>query len=227
MRLTLPFCIINSVSISRRLIGLTLLPLIAGGQGRQGMHPPQALNPGTSVRRPPGQPACCLGQNFAEHHNQTGALWHDAPRTIPYIVPYPVYVDSRGYLDPSQTEAPLPTDSAVPQSSETPGLEYPSVLEASPPASPAPDDPPTQLVAPQTSCAVSVPLQNSVEPVEAFIALKDHRIHTAVAYWILGDTLHYITPLGIHNQVSLRLVNRSLTARLNSDRLLQLVLPPE
>jgi endonuclease YncB( thermonuclease family) len=58
-----------------------------------------------------------------------------------------------------------------------------------------------------------------------FIAFKGH-VCTAIAYWVQGDTLHYITAQGSHNQVSLVLVDRTTSAKLNSGRLVKLVLPP-
>ena len=49
------------------------------------------------------------------------------------------------------------------------------------------------------------------------IAFKDHTVYSAVAYWFDGDTLHYFTPGNVHNQVSLSLVDRDLTTRLNKE----------
>jgi hypothetical protein len=49
------------------------------------------------------------------------------------------------------------------------------------------------------------------------IAYKDHTIYSAVAYWVEGDTLHYFTTGATHNQVSLSLVDRDLTQRLNEE----------
>jgi len=57
------------------------------------------------------------------------------------------------------------------------------------------------------------------------IAFKDHSIYSAFAYWVEGDTLHYVTPQRVHNQVSLSLVDRALTDQLNRDRNLQVKLP--
>jgi hypothetical protein len=57
------------------------------------------------------------------------------------------------------------------------------------------------------------------------IAFKDHSIYSAYAYWIEGDTLHYVTAQRAHNQVSLDLVDRELTQRLNRNRNLQVKLP--
>lgn len=58
------------------------------------------------------------------------------------------------------------------------------------------------------------------------IALKDNSVYTAVAYWVEGETLHYITPQGKHNQVSLALVDRDISARLNEGRKVEFRLPP-
>jgi len=58
------------------------------------------------------------------------------------------------------------------------------------------------------------------------IAFKDHTIYSAVAYWVEGDTLHYFTTPNTHNQVSLALVDRDLTDRLNQESGMDLKLPP-
>jgi hypothetical protein len=50
------------------------------------------------------------------------------------------------------------------------------------------------------------------------IAFKDNSIYSALAYWIEGETLHYVTAGNNHNQVSLSLVDRPLTERLNRER---------
>ncbi|MGA2328799.1 MAG: hypothetical protein ABSH05_21185 [Bryobacteraceae bacterium] len=59
-----------------------------------------------------------------------------------------------------------------------------------------------------------------------FVALKDSSVYTAVAYWVEGETLHYVTPHGKHNQVSLALVDRNLSARLNEGQKVDFHLPP-
>jgi hypothetical protein len=58
-----------------------------------------------------------------------------------------------------------------------------------------------------------------------FIALKDSSVYSAVAYWVDGDMLHYITPQGKHNQVSLALVDRDLSLKLNQGRQVDFHLP--
>jgi hypothetical protein len=57
------------------------------------------------------------------------------------------------------------------------------------------------------------------------IAFKDHTIYAAVAYWVEDGTLHYVTNQNTHNQVSLDLVDRELSDRLNQERGIELRLP--
>lgn len=57
------------------------------------------------------------------------------------------------------------------------------------------------------------------------LAFKDGSVYTAFAYWVEGDTLHYVTSMRVHNQASLTLVDRALTERLNRDRNMQVKLP--
>jgi hypothetical protein len=71
------------------------------------------------------------------------------------------------------------------------------------------------------------PQQQDNQSVTFLIALKDKSVYSAVAYWPQGETLHYVTPDGKHNQVSLALVDRNLSATLNQDQKAELVLPPE
>jgi hypothetical protein len=76
----------------------------------------------------------------------------------------------------------------------------------------------------------------SVEPVIAppaslllrnifLIALKDHTIQTASAYWVEGNTLHYVTTDGSENAVSLDLVDREMSTRINRERKVAFGLP--
>src|ERR1700730_16282221 len=58
------------------------------------------------------------------------------------------------------------------------------------------------------------------------IAFQDHTIYAAIAYWVEGETLHYVTGQSTHNQVSLDLVDRELSDRLNRERQVDFRLPP-
>jgi hypothetical protein len=62
-------------------------------------------------------------------------------------------------------------------------------------------------------------------PVVYLIALKDSTVATALAYWVDGETLHYVTPKQAINKVSFALIDRELTERLNRERNVELRLP--
>ncbi|HEY2843037.1 MAG TPA: hypothetical protein VGJ09_05275 [Bryobacteraceae bacterium] len=57
------------------------------------------------------------------------------------------------------------------------------------------------------------------------IALKDHTIFPAVAYWVEGDTLNYITVQGAKNSVSIDLVDRDFSKQINQERKVEFGLP--
>ncbi len=78
-------------------------------------------------------------------------------------------------------------------------------------------DMPAEPESDQTAAAPEVP--------HYLLAFKDHTIYSAVAYWVDGDTLHYFTSGNTHNQVSLSLVDRDLTARLNKESGVDVKLP--
>ena len=66
---------------------------------------------------------------------------------------------------------------------------------------------------------------NAEQQVMFLIAMKDHTIFPAIAYWVEGDTLNYITVQGAQNHVSLALVDRDLSKQLNGERNLPFRLP--
>ena len=137
---------------------------------------------------------------------------------VPYA--YPIYVGS-GYPDGSYAAAP--------------GAQQPNVTVVYPPQ-PAPviinqfgpgamppavsDQEPASPYRPATAQA-----EDEAQPDHYLIALKDHTIYSVVAYWVDGDTLHYFTAGNVHNQASLSLVDRDLTARLNKESGLEVRLP--
>ena len=79
---------------------------------------------------------------------------------------------------------------------------------------------------PQQQPAPAAAAQPATEQPHYLIALKDHTIYSAVAYWVQGDTLHYFTDGNTHNQASLALVDRDLTKKLNLDSGMEVRLPP-
>ncbi len=63
------------------------------------------------------------------------------------------------------------------------------------------------------------------EPTIYLIAMRDHTIFPALAYWVEGDTLNYITTEGSHNRATLGLVDRDFSKQLNDERHVQFKLP--
>ena len=73
------------------------------------------------------------------------------------------------------------------------------------------------------------PSQSAANPDQATIyllAFKDHTVVEALGYWMEGSTLHYVTMDHDLNQVSLDLIDRDLSQRLNSERGVEFRLPP-
>jgi hypothetical protein len=68
---------------------------------------------------------------------------------------------------------------------------------------------------------------NDDQPTIYLVALTDHTVMPAVAYWVEGDTLHYITTQGSHNRATLQLVDRAMTKRLNDERGIAFKLPAQ
>jgi len=73
---------------------------------------------------------------------------------------------------------------------------------------------------------VSAAPERTEENPTYLIAFKDHTIYAALAYWVEGDTLHYVTNQNTHNQVSLDLIDRDLSNRFNRERNVDFHLPP-
>lgn len=63
------------------------------------------------------------------------------------------------------------------------------------------------------------------EPTHYLIAFQDHTVYSATAYWVDGDTLHYFTAGNTHNQVSISLIDRAFTERLNKEAGVEVRLP--
>jgi hypothetical protein len=66
---------------------------------------------------------------------------------------------------------------------------------------------------------------NNGQPTIYLIAFRDHTIVQALGYWMEGSTLHYVSAEQTLNQVSIDLVDRDLSQRLNDERGLDFRLP--
>jgi len=65
------------------------------------------------------------------------------------------------------------------------------------------------------------------QPTIYLLAMTDHTIIPAIAYWVDGDTLNYITTEASQNRVSLSLIDREFSRQLNDSRNVEFKLPPE
>ena len=153
------------------------------------------------------------------------------------VYAYPVFVGGGGYggyyggdySDPGGYGA-IPPDAQL-QFQGQPQQQQPNVIVIlpqgqTPQGAPVPQS--QSLYEPQTpqSSAEPLSLTPDDQATHYLIAFKDHTVYSAVAYWVDGDTLHYFTTGNTHNQVSLSLVDRSLTEKLNKDSGLEVKLPP-
>ena len=122
---------------------------------------------------------------------------------VPYA--YPVYV-------------PYPEQPPVQYAPYAPQTQVVYVM----PAEPAP--PPRESVV--TYVVPSRSSNNEPKPASAkdekrlyLIAFKNYSIYSATEYWVeRGETVHYLTPYGAHNQASLDQLDLEFTERLNRER---------
>lgn len=146
---------------------------------------------------------------------------------LPYPYPVPVYVGGYGAGYDSGYGGYPPDQGAPAQAAP----QQPNVIVVYPPAQqsavigPPPD---SAFAAPPAPAPAQSDVGAPAEPAEPshyLIAFKDHTIYSAVAYWVEGDTLHYFTNGSTHNQVSLSLVDKDLTERLNREAGITMQLP--
>jgi hypothetical protein len=221
-------------------VALLLVLLVAAAAQRRGFAPiprpipPPGALPSRSGVTPPAATAPITTPPIASPAPPIGAVggWRKssgwplaepqqpAAVAVPYAAPYPVYVDSEA---PPQDPQELPSPSTVaPQPQPTIVLAPPQPAPAIPNAGLVPcgrtlDPPPASPAA-----ARAVPKDDAPS---FYIAMKDGWVYIARAFWVEKDTLHYITLQGGHNQVSLALVNRDVSIRLNAKRADEFQLP--
>lgn len=163
-------------------------------------------------------------------------------RTV--VVPYPVMVGAPAYYpygygyDP-QFAVPADMVQYVPQQVQQPPVviinqnykpdtvtpvvrEYPSLPE--PQAQQQQEQ--TLKVYENRSTPAAAPRQvEDDKPTIFLIALKEGNIMPALAMWVEGDTLHYITRESSHNKISLDRIDRDFSIRLNRERGLEFRIP--
>jgi hypothetical protein len=154
------------------------------------------------------------------------------------VVLYPVFYNGAGGYDPSyngdQTQPPADpngTPSVVINQNFVPQQGNPAVREYNGDA-PPPDQPsgmrlyrnPSHPYEDSQNTA-SVRRGNNDDPTLYLIAFRDHSIIQALGYWMEGGALHYVSVEHTLNQVSMDLIDRDLSQRLNDERGVQFKLP--
>jgi len=165
----------------------------------------------------------------AQHHDgsssaHSGAASHGERWSVPHAparfrsaasvvrAPY-AYPVAYGYDAPPADQSYTDSYEAAPAEAEGSDSSGPQYAAAEPP-------PHSLILNFEDSGETATP-----EPEHYYIALKDHHVYLAVAYWVEGDTLHYFLPGNTHNQVSLSLVDYDLTQRLNRESDAEVRLP--
>lgn len=137
-----------------------------------------------------------------------------AARTI-VVAPYPVFISGyygAGYDNPSPV--------AVVNPDFQPDAVNPQIVDYSNVPLPAPGDSTDQQP------AVDDNGMQDDQPTIFLIALTDHTVVAAIAYWADGDTLNWISRDAKQNHMSLSLVDRDFSKQLNDERHVPFSLPP-
>ncbi|MDQ2947733.1 MAG: hypothetical protein M3Y27_17665 [Acidobacteriota bacterium] len=209
------------------------------GTGHAPVLPPGGLNGPSFAHR--------LGQNIG------GSGWNHQPfragsnRTL--VVPFPVYYGpmyggyGSQYQDspPPQYQEPPPqfintntSPSVVINQTFVPERAMPAMREYSnqPDRDPEPQQGMRRYEGPQSGpmperarSASKSSANTDGQPTLYLIAFKDNGIVQALGYWVEDGNLHYVSAGHTLNQVSLDLVDRELSQRLNDERSVEFKLP--
>ena len=117
--------------------------------------------------------------------------------------PAPAYDDPGSYAAPSQAPVVILNQGFRPEQLQPPPMTAPQYAPEEVQARPDP------------------------APTIYLIAMTDHTILPTIAYWVEGDTLAYITTEGDQNRVSMALVDRDFSKKLNDDRRVEFKLPKQ
>lgn len=136
------------------------------------------------------------------------------PRAI--AIPYPVFIGGGYYAPPLAADYGYanPSPVAVVNPDFEPQAVNPSVIDYSNAALPEPAANPDENALPDD------------QPTIFLIALTDHTVVAAIAYWVDGDTLNWVSRDAKQNHMSLSLVDRDFSKQLNDQRHVEFKLPP-
>jgi hypothetical protein len=136
-------------------------------------------------------------------------------------VPYPVVMGGFGYYDPTQPPQ-SPSVVFAPPQQPAPTVIINQTFVTRPDAQSqtavSPDTSGIQVYQAPSGASAQGTAAPSQEATIYLIAFKDSSIRSAVAYWVDGDSLLYVTPQGQMNKASLALIDRDYSNRLNRER---------
>jgi hypothetical protein len=183
----------------------------------------------------PGTGAPVVGRNPRLPGSPLVALPPRVPHAHSFAtaVPYPVFYGG-SYYDYEPPPAPIGPDAAA--AYQIQGYEQmtqPPVVIINQYFRPDSANPvvrdysnvPLPEPAPQAVNPGDSAVNTSDQQVMFLIALRDHTIFPAIAYWVESDTLNYITVQGVKNSVSLDLVDRDFSRQINKERKVEFGLP--
>ena len=180
-----------------------------------------------------GIPSAITNLNFPGH-NGGARTGNRAGHSQTFVYGYPLYVGGGAYVDNSYVGQPNPPAQQQPNVVVIYPQQQPPVIInqfGSAEGGPYATTVQPQTIYPQQQSMQQQPMRAQVEESSApeqphyLIAFQDHSIYSAVAYWVDGDTLHYFTTGNTHNQASVSLIDRELTARLNRESGVEIKLP--
>jgi hypothetical protein len=221
-------------SAARSGFGRVLFP-VTGQPPPNGFNSGRVLFPGTGG--PPGSPLSITDTTFAGRLGTTVSGLNTGGyrrfRTPALVVPYTYPIYGGGYPDPNgygYGSGYAPADQPY---GTNPPQQVPQIIinqnfipeHATPVIHDYTEDPSGGIHI--YDAPGREPVDTSADDNTSFylIAFKDHSIYSAFAYWVEGDTLHYVTPQRVHNQASLSLVDRELTEKLNRNHSMPVKLP--
>jgi hypothetical protein len=134
------------------------------------------------------------------------------PRAV--IVPYPIFIGGGGYgygyaaAPVSDYQAPL----GIVNPDYRPDAVNPTIVDYS------------NIPLPEPVRTDENGLRDD-EPTIFLIALTDHTVVAAIAYWVDDDTLNWVSRDAKQNHMSLSLVDRDFSKQLNDERHVEFKLP--
>jgi hypothetical protein len=154
------------------------------------------------------------------YDNGYGNGYNNGYNGDPGMAPGGYYPQQQGYVQQGYPQQPQAPPMLVINQNFVPETARPVVREYSSDANGG-----IRVYPPQPSAPAEA-AEPAIENPTYLIAFRDHTIYAAVAYWVEGTTLHYVTNQNTHNQVSLDLVDRELSDRLNRERSVDFRLSP-